>query len=163
MAAIDRFLARIQIQDNGCWKWLGVIQNRGYGTFQVGGEPGKMAHRWSYENFVGPIPDGMTLDHKCHNGTGCKLHTACPHRRCVNPWHLEPMTGRENTLRGEGPTAKNAAKTHCKYGHPFGERKTKRHKRKCEQCNAAQKRRFYRKHRERILAARKISYREKHP
>lgn len=64
-----------------------------------------MAHRAVYEHLRGPIPVGLELDHLCRN------------TRCVNPAHLEPVTHRENALRGVGVSAINAAKTHCKYGH----------------------------------------------
>jgi hypothetical protein len=59
------------------------------------------------ELFVGPIPEGLVIDHLCRN------------RGCINPTHMEPVTNAENVLRGEGPTAVNARKTHCKRGHPF--------------------------------------------
>ena len=69
-----------------------------------------MAHRVSYEALVGPIPKDLCIDHLCRV------------RNCVNPAHLEPVTVRENILRGNGPTAVNARKAFCKRGHPlFGE------------------------------------------
>ncbi|MEU6204615.1 HNH endonuclease signature motif containing protein [Micromonospora musae] len=63
------------------------------------------AHRAAYYLFVGEVAEGLELDHLCRQ------------RRCVNPNHLEPVTGRENVLRGVGLTAKNATKTHCPRGH----------------------------------------------
>lgn len=65
------------------------------------------AHRVVYEELVGPIPDGLMLDHLCRV------------RHCVNPEHLEPVTNRENVLRGEGHSAKAARATHCLKGHPY--------------------------------------------
>lgn len=110
--AIERFMEKIRPGANGCIEWIGGLNGVGYGQFYEGrtnlDQTGKTyAHRWSYEHFVGPIPDGMHLDHLCRN------------RRCVNPQHLEPVTCRENLLRGTGASARNAIKTHCPAGHPY--------------------------------------------
>lgn len=76
-----------------CWLWTGSINNAGYGRISVNNRP-KYAHRVMYELVVGPIPDGLHLDHLCRV------------RHCVNPDHLEPVTNRENTLgRGLGRAA----------------------------------------------------------
>ena len=87
-----------------CWEWAGYRHPRGYGRFVANGK-GFQAHRYAYEQVVGPIPDGMQIDHLCRN------------RACVNPVHLEPVSNRTNSLRGEGPTAENARKTECIRGH----------------------------------------------
>lgn len=89
-----------------CWVWKSVIRHNGYGQFKIG-NLAITAHRWAYEHLRAPIPAGLVIDHLCRN------------RACVNPWHLEPVTQRENTLRGESPVARNAAKTHCLNDHPF--------------------------------------------
>lgn len=105
-----RFADRVLI-DTECWLWDGFIQRTGYGWFWMRGR-NVLAHRAAYELFVGPVPDGLQLDHLCRV------------RRCVNPSHLEPVTLQENTARGESLNAVNAAKSHCLRGHPFDERNT---------------------------------------
>ena len=82
---LDRFLAKVQLSLL-CWEWLGAVGSSGYGVFWAG--PGlRLAHRYAYEALVGPIPDGLDLDHLCGN--------TC----CVNPAHLEPVTHAENVRR----------------------------------------------------------------
>lgn len=87
-----------------CWVWPWSRSDQGYALVRHEGRV-QGAHRVLYERFVGPIPDGTELDHTCRN------------RACVNPQHMEPVTGRENILRGEGTGAKFARRTHCKHGH----------------------------------------------
>jgi hypothetical protein len=99
-------MAKVVAGENHCWIWVGCRHEKGYGLVGIGGRDMR-AHRVSYEHFIGPIPDGLQIDHLCCNPP------------CVNPAHLEAVTSRENTLRGNGPTAQNARKTHCKYGHPL--------------------------------------------
>jgi hypothetical protein len=95
----------------GCWLWTGTTGRDGYGKIGVKRADGTWrslrAHRVSYEIHVGPIPDGLHLDHLCRN------------RRCVRPDHLEPVTNRVNSLRGAGACAVNAVKTHCRRGHEY--------------------------------------------
>lgn len=98
---------------SGCWLWLGKPRPRdGYGSIGLPRVPGKsarkaLAHKAMYEWLVGPVPAGLVLDHLCRN------------RMCVNPKHLEPVTDAVNILRGEGVSAQNARKTHCKHNHPL--------------------------------------------
>jgi len=91
---------------NSCWLWTGAKSSFGYGIF---GSNYKhiSAHRFSWEIHRGKIKGNLQIDHLCRNPS------------CVNPDHLEPVTQRENILRGFGATALLARKTHCKYGHPL--------------------------------------------
>ena len=109
--AKQRIMARVN-KVGDCWIWTGVTTTApgarlSYPRFCIGKAKTVAAHRFSYELFVGPIPDGLTLDHLCRNTL------------CVNPSHLEPVTNRENVLRGTGPSARNARKTVCGQGHPL--------------------------------------------
>lgn len=108
---VDDIWARVEKTDT-CWLWTGYVQPNGYGALGFAGQR-QQAHRLIYEISAGPIPDGLTLDHLCRV------------RHCVNPEHLEPVTNIENVMRGEGPCAQNARKTHCKRGHEFTPENTK--------------------------------------
>lgn len=94
---LERFMTKIQEQDHGyttpCMQWTAGTFNSGYGDFGMWlGDPPKVysvrAHKWLYEQLIGPVPQGMELDHKCRN------------KLCCNPDHLEPVTHRENSSRG---------------------------------------------------------------
>jgi transcriptional regulator with XRE-family HTH domain len=82
----ERLAEKSSVDANGCWIWLGRINSAGYGEIKYR-ERRLKAHRVSYEHHVGPIPDGLDLDHLCRV------------RPCVNPEHLEPVTRRENIQR----------------------------------------------------------------
>ena len=86
------------------WLWHGMTAGNGYGRVVIDGK-NQAAHRVAYEWLVGPIPDGLELDHLC--GV----------RNCVNPHHLEPVTHKENVARGKTITHYNSEKTHCPRGH----------------------------------------------
>lgn len=101
----ERFWEKVIVVDGDCWPWMGRLDH-GYGYLRNAAGSNR-AHRIAFELFVGPVPDGLVLDHLCHN--------PC----CVNPSHLEPVTQRENTLRGESHAAQLARNTHCKHGHEF--------------------------------------------
>ena len=124
----DRFWSKVDRTDqDGCWPWLAYTNGDGYGVFNIDNRTPVRAHRVAYELLVGPIPDGLTLDHLCRNWA------------CCNPAHLEPVPNRTNVLRGIGKTAANAAKSVCKRGHPFaGENLhiTEDGKRRCRACHA---------------------------
>lgn len=103
---VARFWSKVRKSDDsdGCWFWTERTDARGYGAFYTTqtahGGPSK-AHRWAYELLIGPIPDGKYLDHTCHKPTRCAGGVDCPHRRCVNPAHLEPVTNEENLRRAD--------------------------------------------------------------
>ena len=85
----------------GCWLWMYGKDLCGYGKFKLDGWM-QMAHRVAYQHYIGPIPDGLELDHLCRV------------RGCVNPAHLEAVTHAENMARGAF-----AMRTHCPQGHEY--------------------------------------------
>jgi HNH endonuclease len=112
-----------------CWIWHGAASKDGYGIFVEYGEHLEKimwrTHRFAYVTLVGPIPDGLTLDHLCRN------------RSCIRPAHLEPVSNVENLLRGNSWSGINKRKTHCKHGHVFDEANTyydKHGDRHCKTC-----------------------------
>jgi HNH endonuclease len=118
-----------------CWPWKAFTRG-GYGRFTVGGE-NLQAHRVAYTLAVGPIPDGLQIDHMCHRPEDCAGGNDCPHRRCCNPAHLEPATSRDNSLRGGNACAVNSRRTRCKNGHKFTPENTyitKKGHRVCREC-----------------------------
>lgn len=84
-SAVVRFMEKVEIQPRGCWLWLGHRKESGYGHFSYGKTT--IAHRAAYILLVGPIAEGLQIDHLCRNPS------------CVNPDHLEPVTPSENQLR----------------------------------------------------------------
>jgi hypothetical protein len=97
-----KFWAKVdRCGDDECWEWKGYVQSNGYGNFGQTGT--RLAHRIAYRLLVGPIPEGTVLDHLCHTrDPNCTDADDCPHRRCVNPAHLDPTTRRINIARGRG-------------------------------------------------------------
>lgn len=122
-------LAKVSVEvETGCWLWTGGLYPNGYAAISVNGRV-RLAHRVAYQLLVGAIPDGLDLDHVRARG--------CRHRHCINPDHLEPVTRRENLMRGDTIVAANAAKTHCLRGHPFNSANTEIQgdgARKCRRC-----------------------------
>jgi hypothetical protein len=111
-AEVRRFWAKVDRDDSGCWLWTGATTANGYGRFRVRRDSRwthVMAHRWAYEAANGPIPDGIYPDHLCHtNDADCPGGTSCPHRRCVNPDHLDAVGDEENRRRARARARKKA-------------------------------------------------------
>lgn len=128
-----RFWAKVALPDeNGCLLWTAAEDHRergAYGAFDHGGRTIR-AHRFAYTALVGPIPDGLVIDHVRDRG--------CVSRLCVAPDHLEPVTHAENVRRGE-----RTHRGHCPQGHPYsGENLyvSPQGHRRCRACNAARSR-----------------------
>lgn len=125
----EKLLTEVVVDENGCW----LLPNRkllpkGYVPVKIGGSTAPQrrttAHVIVYEYYAGPVPEGLVLDHLCRN------------RACCRWDHCEPVTNRENLLRGDTIVAANAAKTHCYLGHEFTPENTYvyRGKRSCRTC-----------------------------
>ncbi len=108
---LSRLMAQINYTAWGCWEWSGQRYPTGYGKFRVGRPPVETyAHRWSYLLFCGPIPADQQIDHLCKNAS------------CINPDHLQAVTGKVNTARGNAGRAasdRQRSKTHCRNGHDY--------------------------------------------
>lgn len=95
-----RLLRRVERHPSGCWIFPGSTNSRGYGLVCSGRKnKNVLTHRLAVIVRDGGIPDGMTVDHQCHDSQTCRLANACPHRRCVNPAHLKVMTAGDNLRR----------------------------------------------------------------
>lgn len=128
ISEVERFISKVEVGPD-CWLWEGVGNPAGYGIFftypSAREQVNRPAHRYAYELANGPVPEGLVIDHLCKNP------------RCVKPSHLEPVTQRENVMRGVGLSKINAEKTHCKRGHEFTEGNTYwyMNRRTCRACN----------------------------
>lgn len=137
-----RLLEKVAIGEDGCWRTTGSVTGKGYARFRFDGRSGH-GHRFAYLALVGPIPDGLELDHVCRV------------RHCVNPAHLEPVTHLEN-LKRRKPSEEWARSqpTHCVNDHEYTRDNTYNRpngKRDCRICKNAEKARY----RARKAAARK--------
>lgn len=140
---LQRLLALGKFEpETDCWIYLGT-PSRVYGTIKgTGSRRNLSVHRLSYELFVGPIPQGLQID-----------HYVCENTRCFNPKHLRPSTGRENVLRSDTLASKFASKTHCPQGHEYNDNNTyfyPKGGRGCRICRRESNRRYdHRKRKER--------------
>lgn len=132
MTTGQRILKSVEPNPNGCWIWKRQLYRNGYGRIQFGGQNKRiymLAHRVSYDTFIGPIGDGLVLDHLCRN------------KACVNPQHLEPVSQKTNLNRGKDMIWMVRRKqTHCKHGHSLDDaipewKEGKIIGRKCRVCN----------------------------
>ena len=125
----DRIVDRIDAS-GPCWLWLGYTNPKGYGLAWAEGKT-RQIHRYVYEQLVGPIPEGMTLDHLCRI------------RHCVNPDHLEPCGRGTNVVRSPITiTGVHARKTHCINGHVFDGVSSNNGQRTCRACGRENQRRY---------------------
>ena len=130
----ERFWAKVNA-DGVCWEWMAAKDTKGYGVFNPNGKLVR-AHRFAWENLVGPIPEGLHIDHLCRN------------RICVCIDHLEPVTPGVNQKRGTSAvrrTLQAATVTHCPQGHEYSEENTYVRKannaRSCRECHRDTERR----------------------
>lgn len=135
---LERFAEKVDFS-GVCWEWTACRHKKGYGQFRAGMM--RQAHLWLWEQVVGPVPEGLELDHLCKN------------RGCVNPDHFEPVTHQVNIARSESNSValkavwarKHAERTHCSKGHEFTKENTMRYpgKRMCRTCNTAKARAWH--------------------
>ncbi len=131
-SAADRFESFCMPEPNsGCTIWTGGISSNGYSHFWFNGHT-KGAHVWAWVAANGPLPVGLQIDHLCRN------------RACVNARHLEAVTGRVNTLRGNTITALNSQKTRCPQGHEYsgGNLILMKGRRVCRKCKNSRRRKM---------------------
>lgn len=117
-----RLWTRARRADSGCLEWTGCTNSRGYGCISIDGTI-YLAHRVAYELAIGPIPEGLTIDHLCRN------------KLCLHPAHLEAVTGAENTRR-HAEHVKTTPLYPCGHPRSFLNTLTKsRGGRECRACN----------------------------
>ena len=124
----ERIRRKIEVVGS-CWVWTASHDSKGYGQVRYGGKV-RQAHRVVYTELVGPVPEGLELDHLCLV------------RDCVNPDHLEPVTRQENIARS---VHYNASRTHCKWGHELVGNNlyvSPKNSRECKTCRRHRRQRY---------------------
>lgn len=116
MDLLTRLENKFTIGDD-CWLWTASLNGYGYGHLVHLGKS-LQPHRVLYELLIGPIPEGLDLDHLCRV------------RSCVRPDHLEPVTRQVNIKRGS-----TGSKTHCRHGHSLADALIHHGRRECRECN----------------------------
>ncbi len=136
----ERWARSTERREDGCLGYTGTIRSvDGHGAWWTNQTGTVLAHRWIWEHVNGTIPDGMTLDHECHNAASwrgeCAGGPTCPHRSCVDVDHMTVKPRAENTLASANHYGN---RTHCKRGHEFTEANTYLQKgggRACRTCH----------------------------
>lgn len=147
VAPEERFMSKLVRTDDGCLIYQGATQ-KGYGVFSINGNSVK-AHRYAYELVKGPIPEGVTVDHECHNSAlaqGMCAPGPCHHRSCCDPEHMVIRSMWENTRQGGSFSAVHARKQNCPQGHEYSGVNS-RGERICRTCQNAAARRYREKKR----------------
>lgn len=123
---VARFFAKAEEDTaTGCWNWTALKDKKGYGRFEYATKDQRLAYAVSYGLLISEVPVGLQLDHLCRNTS------------CVNPYHLEPVTGAVNMARAA------AVKTACPSGHPYSDENTylsPKGARVCRTCRAKSQR-----------------------
>lgn len=132
-----RFWSKVRIIPDCCWEWQAGTTPYGYGHFSLDGRK-VVAHRHAYESLIGPVPEGLQLDHLCRNPA------------CIRPDHLEPVTASENVRRGDMGRERRH-QTHCVNGHLYDDENTywkPNGMRGCLACRRRTSRRWHQKQKE---------------
>lgn len=147
-----RLLRRLRVAEGGCWLWTGPTEKGGYARLTVAGGERAQIHRAAHLMWVGPIPDGYEVDHRCHSESDCRLGNACPHRRCCRPDHLRAVTLVVNRQAARRPGGRALPDGTCAVDptHLFAQKATGSG---CRRCHAAYHRAYRRGIRRRSDAA----------